>query len=102
MKLEFLIKKYLSNTSDESVLTEIQNMYSKINIYDQRLNYYLFRRRIASDRIPFQIAKRIMADCKKFLRLLQSLRKDLVRLMQMNSSNLWEKLQKRISGLNNV
>jgi len=66
LKLEFLIKKYLSNTSDESVLTEIQNMYSKINIYDQRLNYYLFRRRIASDRIPFQIAKRIMADCKKF------------------------------------
>ena len=65
LKLEFLIKKYLSNTSDESVLSEVQNMYSKIKIYDQRLNY-LFRRRIASDRIPFQIAKRIMADCKKF------------------------------------
>lgn len=65
LKFEFLIKKYLSNTSDESVLADIKDVYRKIKIDDERF-YFSFNRRGTPERIPFQIAKSIMADCKKF------------------------------------
>lgn len=65
LKFGYLIKKYLLNTSDESVLAEIKDVYREVKIDDERF-YFSFNRRANSTRIPFEIAQTIMADCKKF------------------------------------
>ncbi|HYE11608.1 MAG TPA: hypothetical protein VEF53_15700, partial [Patescibacteria group bacterium] len=66
LKLKYLIEKYLLNTSDETILSEIKNMYSKIRVFDDRFYYFASHQSNNSVKIPYETAKKIMIECKKF------------------------------------
>lgn len=66
LKLEYLVKKYLSNTSDETILSEIKKVYSKIKISEKKHFYYFLHQSIDNVKIPYEIAKKIMTNCREY------------------------------------
>lgn len=70
-KLSYMNSKYLSNPSDEILLSKIKNAYSKIQFIESRLTHGYFRS--SSVTIPYNIAKGIMVNCKEYPNIIVNL-----------------------------
>lgn len=70
LKLEYLIIKFFTNSYNKRVLDEVKDIYSNIEKYKER--YYYYRGHPTSDsiKIPLDISKSILADCKSYPRVI--------------------------------
>jgi hypothetical protein len=73
LRLEHLVSKYLLDTSNESLLAEIKQIYRKLKKYGYTFYIYGDNHRRHSNKIPIEIAKKIMIDCKEYPILISSL-----------------------------
>ena len=73
LKLEFLIERYLSSPNDLESLSEIKELYKKQSSFNKP--QYSYGRYGVNDHliIPYEIATKIMIDCKEYPRLLSAL-----------------------------
>ena len=78
IKFQYLINTYLREPTNINILKEIKNLYKNIYQYDERLYYR--HRMIEPIKIPFEIAKTIMQDCKDYPRIISSLAEKSCRL----------------------
>lgn len=62
-KFEYLITSFLKSPSDTTILEEIKFNYKKIKNYDVRNHHYHASTQV---KIPYEIAKMIMLDCKDY------------------------------------
>jgi hypothetical protein len=65
-KIEYLIKEYLMDTANEGLLLKIKRTYSQTKIFDNNMYYLLSINGNKSVEIPYDIAKKIMEECKEF------------------------------------
>jgi len=70
LKLEFLMKKYLSDTNNELVLSQIKNIYNKTKGYSMNLHLYVNQMQDSFMKMPLHIAKKIMVNCKEYPRVI--------------------------------
>ncbi|MCC9167986.1 NACHT domain-containing protein [Pontibacter harenae] len=70
--LDYLIGKYIHNTKDKELLSEVKAMYSSISNYNERNLYY--NRHFVNEKIeiPIELAKTIMNDSKSYPRIIAS------------------------------
>jgi hypothetical protein len=71
IKFEYLVNKFLINPKEESLLYEIRDMYKNICFYNER-HYYGYESNEGS-KIPLNIAKIIMENCKDYPKLISSI-----------------------------
>jgi len=71
IKFEYLVRKYLSDPKDLVTLQEIKQAYSKIFFYEER-HYYSLNQNNPT-KMPYEIAKQIMSECKDYPRIISSL-----------------------------
>jgi len=78
IKFEYLINKFLNNTSDKNCLREIYEMYKSLSNYNEK-HYFKFDQRNDTE-IPYEIAVEIMSNCKDYPKLISSLAERACRL----------------------
>lgn len=64
-KLCYLVDEYLSNPSDVRMLNRIKSLYAESTLYKMN-SYYLHHLSRKNITIPFDMAKKIMSDCKSY------------------------------------
>lgn len=79
-KLVFVIKKFLAHPVDAVILNEIKDVYSKIKTYNEGYYYYSRFHGNESIKIPYEIAKTIMKNCKDYPSIISSLAEKSCRL----------------------
>jgi len=72
VKFEFLVKKFLTKTNDEKLLNQIKEMYKNIYSYNERYYYYSYDNNEVN-RIPLELSKKIMSNCKDYPKIISSL-----------------------------
>jgi len=76
-KLEYLIDAYLKDTSNSEVLEELKIKYESI---DQRNEIY-YHHRTENIKIPYEISKKIMLDCKNYPNIITTIAENSCRLI---------------------
>jgi hypothetical protein len=72
MKLNYLIERFITDTSNEILLNSIKVIYNNLDSYVER--YQFNRNRYIEDiEIPLKIAREIMSNCKQYPRIIASI-----------------------------
>lgn len=71
IKFQYLISSYLEEPTNTIVLEKIKSLYRNIYQYDERHYYGLHTNKPI--KIPYEIAKKIMEDCKDYPKIISSL-----------------------------
>ena len=72
IRLTYLIEKYLNNNQDLILLNEVKEIYSTITNFEERSYSYYNHRLNEIKELPLEIANSIMAESKKYPRIIAS------------------------------
>lgn len=72
IRLSYTIEQYLNNNQDLKLLNDIKEIYSSLTYYDERLYHFYPRYSNEIKELPIDIANTIMAESKKYPRIIAS------------------------------
>jgi hypothetical protein len=73
LRLNYLVEKYLENSTDTSLLKEIKDTYSTFMQFDERYMYYHRYYRNEEFHMPIDTAQEIMIESKRYPRIIASI-----------------------------
>jgi hypothetical protein len=76
-KFQFLLRSYLNDQKNTSKLAEIKAIYKKIGLEDEIQEFHGTGHVLPE--IPYEVAKKIMTDCKEYPRIIASLAENVCR-----------------------